>query len=70
MNTTAWPVQTNEIFFFFVERKKKLQIIQKRLQFYGVVLEKPIAEEWHGCHTKMLENIKLKKQLKWKTIYL
>ena len=36
----------------FYDKKKKgtSAIIQPNFQFYGIVLEKPTAEEWDGCH--------------------
>ena len=38
---------------FVDERKKEnLPIIQPSLHFYGLVLEKPSAEERNGCHSK------------------
>ena len=41
-----------KIICFLIKRKKKKAKKQQSLQFYVIVLEKPSAEKWHGCHSK------------------
>ena len=45
-----------QICFFDKKKKGTLVIIQPSLQFYGLVLEKPSAEERHGSHSKKVFN--------------
>ena len=48
-----WPSPfMQKIICFLIKRKKKKAKIQQSLQFYVIVLEKPSAEKWHGCHSK------------------
>ena len=53
---TAELIHTNDNLFFDEKKKGKMpsiqQSIQPSLQFYGIVLERLTAEEWHGCHCK------------------
>ena len=53
INTTiAQPIHTKNNLFFDEKKRENLPIIQPSLQFYGIVLEKTTAKEWHGCHFK------------------
>ena len=49
-NSLAHSYKEQSIFWW--KKKENLPIIQPSLQFFGIVLEKPIAKEWHGCHFK------------------
>ena len=49
---TAQPIHTNKKFIFDEKKKENFQIIRPSLHFYGIVLEKPSAKEWHGYHFK------------------
>ena len=38
---------------FFKKRKNEnLQLYNLALKLYGIILNKPSSEEWHGCHSK------------------
>ena len=52
MTTTAGLFHKNENLFLGEKKKDNLPITQPTLQFNGIDLEKPAAEERYGCHSK------------------